>query len=96
MLEKEIEKKLIEGIHRLGGRAYKWVSPGHNGVLDRIVIMPGGKIIFVELKTVTGRLSKLQKMQTTMLTRLGCDVRVLYGWVAVQSFLEELEVVYGV
>ena len=48
MLEKEIEKKLIEGIHRLGGRTYKWVSPGHNGVPDRIVIMPGGKIIFVD------------------------------------------------
>lgn len=90
MLEKEIEKKMIDGIRKMGGRAYKWVSPGNNGVPDRIVILPGGRIIFVELKTSTGRLSKLQKMQTTMLSRMGCDVRVLYGEDGVQTFLESL------
>lgn len=90
MLEKEIEKKLIDGIRKLGGRSYKFVSPGNNGVPDRIVILPGGRVIFVELKTMTGRLSKLQKMQTTMLSRLGCDVRVLYGEDGVRAFLEEL------
>ena len=90
MLEKEIEKKLIDGIRKLGGRAYKFVSPGNNGVPDRIIILPGGRIIFVELKTMIGRLSKLQKMQITMLSRLGCDVRVLYGEDGVRAFLEEL------
>lgn len=90
MLEKEIEKKMIEGIRRLGGRAYKFVSPGNNGVPDRMVIFPGGKIIFAELKTATGRLSKLQKMQIRLLTHYGCDVRVLYGMDGVQAFLDEM------
>ena len=90
MIEKEIEKKMMEGVRRLGGKAYKFVSPGNNGVPDRMVVFPGGKIIFVELKTAVGRLSKLQKMQIRMLTHYGCDVRVLYGMDGVQAFLDEM------
>lgn len=90
MLEKEVEGKLTEGIRKMGGRAYKWVSPGANGVPDRIVILPQGRIIFVELKTETGRLSKLQKLQHAILKRLGCDVRVLYGADDVAAFLAEI------
>lgn len=90
MLEKEIERKLIEGIRKLGGRTYKWVSPGNNGVPDRIVIMPGGRILFVELKASTGVVSKLQKMQIRMLSQMGCDVRVLYGMEGVQDLLDRL------
>lgn len=87
MPEREVEKKLVDGIRKLGGRAYKWVSPGANGVPDRIVILPGGRIVFVELKTEIGRVSKLQKMQHAILRRLGCDVRVLYGADDVAAFL---------
>lgn len=90
MLEKEIEKKLVEGIRRLGGRAYKWVSPGSNGVPDRIIVMPGGRILFVELKTSTGVVSKLQKMQIRMLSQMGCDVRVVFGMDGVQDLLDRL------
>ena len=90
MLEKEIEKKLVEGIRRLGGRAYKWVSPGSNGVPDRIIVMPGGRILFVELKTSTGVVSKLQKRQIRMLSQMGCDVRVVFGMDGVQDLLDRL------
>ena len=58
MLEKEIEKRLCDGVKKLGGYAYKFTSPGNDGVPDRMVIMPGGDITFVELKTDTGKLSK--------------------------------------
>ena len=57
MREKEIEKILVECVKRLGGRAYKWTSPGNDGVPDRIVILPDTRVIFVELKTDTGVLS---------------------------------------
>ena len=90
MLEKEVEKKLIDGIRKLGGRTYKWVSPGNNGVPDRIVIMPGGRILFCELKTTTGRVSKLQKLQMRLLSQLGCTVLVLYGPDGVQDLLDRL------
>ena len=90
MLEKEVEKKLIDGIRKLGGRTYKWVSPGNNGVPDRIAIMPGGRILFCELKTTTGQVSKLQKLQISLLSQLGCDVRVIYGPDGVQDLLDRL------
>ena len=63
MREKEIEKILVTGVKKLGGRAYKWASPGNDGVPDRIVILPGEMPYFVELKSETGRLSALQKVQ---------------------------------
>lgn len=50
MLEKTIEKNVCIFIKKLGGIAYKWVSPGRDGVPDRICVMPDGRIIFIELK----------------------------------------------
>ena len=50
ILEKDIEKRLVREVKKLGGLCLKWVSPGNSGVPDRIVLMPGGKAIFVELK----------------------------------------------
>ena len=91
MLEKDIEKILVSQIKKLGGRAYKWVSPGNDGVPDRIVILPGRPPTFVELKTDTGRLSSLQRIQIKRLRELGQDVRILYGLQEVDGFLEECE-----
>ena len=50
MLEKDIEAHLVEGIKRLGGVAYKFTSPGRRNVPDRICVLPGGRVVFVELK----------------------------------------------
>lgn len=92
MREKDIEKVLVNKVRKLGGRAYKWVSPGNDGVPDRIVILPGRPPIFVELKTETGKLSALQGVQITRLRELGQDVRVLKGIQGVRDFLSESEV----
>lgn len=89
MQEKEIEKKLVEGVRQIGGKAYKWVSPGNAGVPDRIVCLPGGSVAFVELKTNVGRLSARQKIQIKRLQAMGFDVRVLYGAAEVEEFLKE-------
>ena len=91
MREKEIEKILTAGVKSMGGRAYKWTSPGNDGVPDRIVFLPGRTPIFVELKTETGRLTDLQKTQIGRLKGLGQDVRVLKGRDAVLEFLDELK-----
>lgn len=90
MREQEIEQKLREAVKRMGGRAYKFISPGNVGVPDRIVIMPGRQVIFVELKTKVGRLTPAQKAQIGYLEGLGQDVRVLYGVDDVKSFIDEL------
>lgn len=90
MREKDIERILVTEVKKLGGRAYKWTSPGNDGVPDRIVILPGRPPIFVELKTDRGRLTALQNVQIGRLRDLGQDVRVLYGMDGVSRFLEEV------
>lgn len=88
--ERDIEKRLVSGVRRCGGVAFKFVSPGQVGVPDRIVALPGGRIVFVELKTEKGRLSGRQKVQIERLTALGFEVRVLYGSRDVDEFLREV------
>ena len=79
MKERDIEKILVSEVKKLGGRAYKWVSPGNDGVPDRIVIFPQRMPIFVELKATGGKLSRLQELQIMRLSELGQDVRVVTG-----------------
>lgn len=60
-LEKDIERKLVAMVKRHGGLCLKWVCPGWVGVPDRIILLPGGCVMFVELKRPHGgRLSKMQ------------------------------------
>lgn len=89
MLEKDIEKLFRDEIKKAGGEAYKFTSPGNDGVPDRIVMLPGGRIVFVELKTDTGKLSKLQELQCRQIADLGQTVRVLHGLAEVRDFFLE-------
>lgn len=90
MKEREIERVLVEEVKHLGGRAYKWVSPGNSGVPDRIVILPNTRPIFVELKTDTGRLSPLQENQIRRLKNLGQWVEIVKGIRGVKMFFQDL------
>lgn len=89
MLEKEIEKILVSEVKKLGGKAYKFVSPGNDGVPDRIVVFPNRAPVFVELKTDAGRLSALQKVQCKKLLDLGQKVEVVYGMDGVSQFFQD-------
>ena len=91
MIERDIERKLTAGIRRIGGVAYKFTSPGHTGVPDRLVLLPGGVVKFVELKTTVGRVSPVQSAQIRRIRALGFDVRVLHGADEVEEFLKEVE-----
>ena len=71
MLERDIERYLVRRTIEHGGKAYKWVSPGRVGVADRIVLLPGGVVWFVEVKAAKGRLSPLQKLFAADMVRLG-------------------------
>lgn len=90
MRERDIEKKLVKGVKKLGGECLKWVSPGNTGVPDRIVILPSGDIFFVELKTESGRLSGQQNYWQFRLKDLNCSAVVLYGSDAVDWFLKQI------
>ena len=76
MYESTFERKLCDYIKSLGGKAYKWVSPGTPGVPDRIAILPGGKVIFIEGKRpgLSDGLSVRQKKVIAILVGLGCTV----------------------
>ena len=52
----------MQRVKDLGGRAYKFTSPAHRGVADRVVCLPNGQTWFIELKAPDGRLSELQKI----------------------------------
>lgn len=60
-LEKDIEGRLRRMVEAAGGKCLKWTCPGWRGVPDRIILLPGGKVIFAELKRPKGgRLSSMQ------------------------------------
>lgn len=77
MREKEIEKKLTLEVKKRGGLAVKFVSPGFDGMPDRIVLMPEGKMAFVEVKAPGKRPRPLQTSRHKLLRGLGFLVFVL-------------------
>ena len=91
MRESTIEVRLVREVRKLGGLCYKFTSPGAPGVPDRIIILPGGLVVFVELKTEIGRLAKIQKWQIEELRKRGANVRVLKGMDQMLAFLEEVK-----
>jgi len=92
LLEKEVEKHLRKQIkNRLGGLALKFVSPGLNGVPDRIVLLPGARIIFVETKAPAKKLRKLQEHVCGLIAALGFDFRCIDTVEKVDSFIQEME-----
>ena len=91
MLEKEVEKFLVREVKKIGGISFKLISPGNAGVPDRIVIPPTGKVVFVELKTDKGKLTKLQEVQIKKISDLGADARVLRGIEGVKEFINEIQ-----
>ena len=77
-LEKEIEQAFVTVVKAHGGMALKWVCPGWVGVPDRIVLLPGGRVLFVELKRPKGgEVRKLQEWWHDRLRRLGFAVWVI-------------------
>lgn len=91
MREKIIEHKLLMETKKIGGLALKFVSPGFDGVPDRIVLLPGGKIGFVEVKVPGGKLRPLQQARHNLLRRLGFKVYALDGTDQIGVILDEIQ-----
>ena len=88
-LEKDIERKLRQMVEAHKGLCLKWVCPGWVGVPDRIVLLPGGRIIFVELKRPKGgRLSRMQEWWGEKLTNLGFPFEVIWYEEDLEAFKE--------
>lgn len=74
MAESQIEAYLRDEVKKIGGRAYKFVSPGNRGVPDRLVCLPGGRVFFVETKDAGKKSTSLQKGQQRILRAMGFKV----------------------
>ena len=86
-LEKEIEAKLVRIVKTHNGLCLKWVCPGWAGVPDRIVLLPGGRVIFVELKRpVGGVVSPRQKWWAKKLLDLGFRYDQIWSWDDLEIF----------
>lgn len=91
MRERDVERVLCERAKKMGGKAFKWTSPGNDGVPDRIIILPELPPIFVELKTDTGHPSAIQLKQLNWLADHGQMVALVYGKSGVDELYEGIE-----
>ena len=91
MKEATIERKLVSAAKLRGGMCPKWVSPGYDGVPDRIVLLQGGKIGFVEVKALGKKPRPLQTARHKTLMKLGFRVFVIDSPEQIGEVLDEIE-----
>lgn len=90
MREKQTEQKLVSAVKKLGGIAPKFMSPGLDGIPERIVLLPGGHMAFVEVKAMGCKPRPLQLARHGMLRRLGFRVYVVDSLEQIGGILDEI------
>lgn len=91
MSEKELEEMFRDAVRKAGGYAYKFVSPGKSGVPDRLVVLPGNCIGFVEMKAPGKQPRADQRYRQHELKRLGCYVTVLDDPEDIDQVIREIQ-----
>ena len=91
MREKQLEQKLVSEVKRRGGICPKWVSPGFDGVPDRLVFLPGKHFGMVEVKAPGEKPRPLQSSRHRLLEKLGFHTYILDGTGQIQALLDEIE-----
>jgi hypothetical protein len=90
VLEKQIEAYLAKKVKELGGVAYKFTSPAHKGVADRVVCLPDGSTWFIEVKTEGGRLSELQKVFASDMARMNQRYACVWSKEQIDGWINEV------
>lgn len=88
MLEEKIEAYLVKRVKELGGVAEKFVSPGKSGVPDRIVMLPGGLLLFVECKATGKKAAPAQQRDHDRRRALGFGCYVVDSFAAIDAMIE--------
>ena len=89
-LESALESKFRLRVTRAGALTFKFVSPGRAGVPDRIVLAPGGRVYFVEMKRKNGKLRPLQKYTIEQMRGYGFSVSVIDCEEAIDQFIVQI------
>lgn len=92
MRERDIEGKLAKAVRQLGGMCPKLVCPGFDGMPDRLVLLPGGRIAFVEVKAPGRKPKRLQEKRHMQLRELGFPVYVLDNPEQIPGIMNEVVV----
>lgn len=88
--ERDIEARLVRAVTDAGGLCLKLDSSGMKGIQDRLVLLPRGRVVFVELKRPTGgRVSELQKVRQTQIRRMGFRSVVVKDEAGILDVLKE-------
>ena len=91
MREKEIEKGLVAEVKKKGGICPKFVSPGFDGMPDRIILLPKGRMAFAELKAPRKKPRPLQLSRHKLLRKLGFQVYVIDNTRNIIEVIDEIE-----
>ena len=91
MKEKIIEQKVRTAVKAVGGMAVKFVSPGLDGMPDRLALLPGGRMAFVEVKAPGKKPRPIQEARHRMLRRLGFRVYVLDDEKQIGGIIDEIQ-----
>lgn len=91
MREKTVEQRLVQAVKANGGICPKFVSPGCDGMPDRLVLMPDGKMAFAELKAPGKKPRPLQLSRHRLLERLGYKVYVIDSTEQIGGMLYEIQ-----
>lgn len=91
MNEKLIERKLRDAVRKLGGKALKFSSPYETGYPDRLVLMPGGRAFWAEIKTTGKKPTAKQKMIQAYLRSLGFTSEIIDSEAKLNDFLSNLK-----
>ena len=86
--EKQVERNFVKAVKEAGGLAVKFVSPGRVGVPDRIVLIPGGRAVFAEIKRPGGHLRKSQEIACREIRAKGFPVCVIRSDADIRTFCE--------
>lgn len=89
IIEADAESYLVDSVRKLKGLCFKLKFLGVMGAPDRLVLMPGGRFFFVELKQTTGALEPSQQVLFPRIEKRGFKVYVLYGVEQVKEFIEK-------
>lgn len=88
--ERDVEGYLGQRVKEIGGLYLKLDSGSKKGIQDRLLLLPGGRVIFVELKRPGGRVSVLQKVRQKQIERLGFQTCVVWNKAAVDELLNNI------